>query len=69
MASFSTGQKVTFSAQPGTIISIEAGKRGLTLATIRLNCGRVIKTDTRLLEDSATAIDCGRNPGQPKHGN
>lgn len=65
---FSIGQKVTFSAQNGEILSLEAGKRGRVLATIRLETGRVLKTDTRMIEDTATAIDRGFNPGQSKHG-
>lgn len=65
---FRIGQKVTFSAQNGEILTIEAGKRGRMLATIKLASGRVLKVDTRTIEDTATAIDNGFNPGMSKHG-
>lgn len=65
---FQIGQKVVRSATVGVILTLEAGKRGRTLATVAFEDGRTLKVGTDQLEDAATCINNGFNPGWSKSG-
>lgn len=47
---FEINQKIHWSAKPGTITAIEAGKRGKTVLTVVLDSGRVAKIDARAVD-------------------
>lgn len=50
MTTFQINQKVTVSAENGTVVGIEAGKRGHSLITVKFENGSTKKVDSRWVE-------------------